>query len=154
MCWTSSAQQAFQIRKHLQEEFIQCFLNFRSYEQALAIFQNSFTCDPENTPTNMQFGLLDLQESAEAKDIMTWTKLSTFLYKCLSPSTYPEIIWPTDRMASLFGSTHTCGKTFSIMNIIKSKMRSRLTDDHNHSSLHIATKSCEPMCQQMIAKKS
>ncbi|KAK6490688.1 general mRNAion factor II-I repeat domain-containing protein 2-like, partial [Huso huso] len=142
-----------QIMEKLQAEFRHRFSDFRSHEQAFDIFQDPFKCAPEGAPTEMQFELIDLQESQEAKTAFREQSLIQF-YQSLSPTTYPALRQHAFQMASLFGSTYTCEKTFSTMNINKSKLRSRLTDDHLHSVLRIATTGLEPRLSEIVAGRS
>ncbi|KAK0135367.1 General transcription factor II-I repeat domain-containing protein 2B [Merluccius polli] len=86
----------------------------------------------------MQFELIDLQESSEARAAYRDNNLIGF-YKGLSPSTYPALCQHAVRMVSLFGSTYICEKTLPTMAINKSKLRSRLTDGHLHVVLRITT---------------
>lgn len=74
-------------------------------------------------------------------------------YKGLSPSTYPALHQHAIRMASLFGSTYICEKTFSTMAINKSKLRSKLTVGHLHAVLHIATTEMEPDIRGIVTNR-
>jgi len=86
----------------------------------------------------MQFELIDLQESSEARAAYRDKNLIEF-YKGLFLSTYPALRQHSIRVVSLFGSKYICEKTFSTMAINKSKLRSRLTDGHLHDVFRIAT---------------
>lgn len=125
--------------KKLREVFDHRFSDFRDHEKAFNRFQNPFSCVPEEEPAEMQFELIDLQESSEARAAYRDKNLIEF-YKGLSPSTYPALRQHAIRMVSLFGSTYICEKTFSTMAINKSKLRSRLTDGHLHAVLRITTR--------------
>ena len=48
------------------------------------------------------------------------------------------------RILSLFSSTYVCEASFSALNKIKSKRRSKLTDDHLRSALICAVSNLEP----------
>uniref|UniRef100_A0A3B4XNQ5 Ig-like domain-containing protein n=1 Tax=Seriola lalandi dorsalis TaxID=1841481 RepID=A0A3B4XNQ5_SERLL len=48
------------------------------------------------------------------------------------------------KMLSLFGSTYLCEKTFSVMNINKSRVRTRLSDSHLRDVLRVKTTVFEP----------
>jgi hypothetical protein len=45
---------------------------------------------------------------------------------------------------SMFGSTYSCESSFSAMNIIKNKYRSRLTNEHLHMCMRMALTSFQP----------
>ena len=42
------------------------------------------------------------------------------------------------KISTLFGSMYLCEQTFSHMKLLKSLMRSRLTDEHLHQCLRLA----------------
>jgi len=148
-----SSEKYASIMQSLQDEFCRRFVDFRSHEQDLAIFADPFSCDPEIAPTYMQMELIELQECTELKSSFRDLHLDQF-YSELPAQTYPALRKHGHRMASLFGSTYICEKTFSIMNLNKSKLRTRLTDEHLHSVLRISTTNYEPRYPQMIAGKS
>ena len=56
----------------------------------------------------------------------------------------PTIKLLATRILSLFSSTYVCKASFSALNNIKSKRRSRLTDDHLRSALICAVSNLEP----------
>ncbi|KAK7149277.1 hypothetical protein R3I94_008795 [Phoxinus phoxinus] len=138
--------------KKLREEFDHRFSDFRDHEKAFNLFQNPFSCVPAEEPAEMQFELIDLQESAEARAAYRDKNVIEF-YKGLSPSTYPALRQHAVRMVSLFGSTYICEKTFSTMAINKSKLRSRLTDGHLHAVLRITTTEMEPDIRGIVANR-
>ncbi|XP_056466863.1 uncharacterized protein LOC130405723 [Gadus chalcogrammus] len=128
--------------KKLREEFEHRFSDFRNHEKSINLFQNPFSCVPAEKPAQMQFELINLQESSEARAAYRDRNLIEF-YKGLSPATLPALRQHANRMVSVFGSTYICEKTFSTMAINKSKLRSRLTDGHLHDVLRIATTEME-----------
>ena len=139
--------------QRLQDEFCRRFVDFRSHEQDLAIFPDPFSCGPETAPINMQIELIELQECTELKSSFRDLHLEQF-YSELPAQTYPALRKHGHRMASLFGRTYICEKTFSIMNLNKSKWRKRLTDEHLHWVLRISTTNYEPRYPEMIDGKS
>ena len=46
-------------------------------------------------------------------------------------------------MFSVFGSTYICEQTFSKMKLVKSKLRSRHTDEHLHQILRLSVTNVE-----------
>ncbi|XP_077093645.1 general transcription factor II-I repeat domain-containing protein 2B-like [Siphateles boraxobius] len=138
--------------KKLREEFNHRFSDFRDHEKAFNLFQNPFSCVPEEEPAEMQFEFIDLQKSSEARAEYRDKNLIEF-YKGLSPSTCPALRQHAVRMVSLFGSTYICEKTLSTMAINKSKLRSRLTDGHLHAVLRITTTEMEPDIRGIVANR-
>ncbi|KAJ4942397.1 hypothetical protein JOQ06_012263 [Pogonophryne albipinna] len=149
---TSMVDKNHNLMEKLQEEFHHRFSDFSDHEKSFNLFQDPFTCAPEEEPAEMQFELIDPQESSEARAAYRDKNLIEF-YKGLSPSTYPALRQHAIRMASLFGSTYICEKTFSTMAINKSKLRSRLTDAHLHAVLRIATTEMEPDIKGIVANR-
>ncbi|CAK6973260.1 EPM2A-interacting protein 1-like [Scomber scombrus] len=135
-----------------QEEFEHRFSDFRDHEKSFNLFQNPFSCVPEEEPAEMQLELIDLQESSEARAAYRDKNLIKF-YKGRSPSTYPSLRQHAIRMVSLFGNTYICEKTFSTMAINKSKLKSRLTDGHLHAVLRIAMTEKEPDIRGIVANR-
>ena len=56
----------------------------------------------------------------------------------------PTIKLLATQILSLFSSTYVCEASFSALNNIKSKRRSKLTDDHLRSALICAVSNLEP----------
>lgn len=52
----------------------------------------------------------------------------------------------------MFGSTYICEQTFSVMNLNKSKLRSKLTDKHLESVLRISTTNINPNIPKLVSK--
>ena len=91
--------------KKLREDFDHRFSDFRDHEKSFNLFQNPFSCVPEEEPGEMQFELIDLQESSEARAAYRDKNLIEF-YKGPFPSTYPALRQHAIRMVSLFRSTY------------------------------------------------
>ena len=117
------------------------------------LLSNPFHCDPESAPTNMQFELIELQESSDLKSSFRDLHLDKF-YSLVPTSTYPALRKHASRMASLFRSTYICEKKFSVMNFNKSKYRTALTDKHLQSILQISTTQYTPRYGKLIGEKS
>ncbi|KAE8278162.1 EPM2A-interacting protein 1 Laforin-interacting protein [Larimichthys crocea] len=150
--YVTYVQKYLELIKKMSEEFDHRFSDFRDHGRAFDLFQNPFLCVPEEEPADVQFELIDLQESSEARAAYRDKNLIEF-YKGLSPSTFPALRQHAIRMASLFGSTYICEKTFSTMAINKSKLRSRLTDDHLNAVLRIATTEMDPDIRGIVANR-
>ena len=75
-------------------------------------------------------------------------------FSSVPASTYLALRKHASRMASLFGSTYMCEKTFSVMNFNKSKWRAALTDEHLQSIFQISTTQYTPRYEKLIGEKS
>lgn len=60
------------------------------------------------------------------------------------PDCYSEVKKLAFGVLTIFGSTYSCEQAFSCMNIIKSKVRSQLTNENLESCLKLKTTSYEP----------
>ena len=60
------------------------------------------------------------------------------------PDSYDQLKKLAFAILSLFGSTYSCEQSFSSMNLIKSKLRNRLTDENLESCLKLKTTTYKP----------
>ena len=72
-------------------------------------------------------------------------------YKLLDKEKYPAIVSNALKLVSVFGSSHICEQAFSIINLNKSKLRSRLTDDRLHAVMRVACSQLSPNIEQLSA---
>lgn len=73
-------------------------------------------------------------------------------YAALPNDTYPNIRKHAMKMSTLFGSMYICEQTFSRMKLLKTPMRSRLTDEHLHQCLRLAVTRMEPDIQLLTSQ--
>ena len=66
----------------------------------------------ESAPTNMQLELIELQERSDLKSFFRDLPSDKFYFSGPA-STYPAMRKYAFRLASFFGNTHICEKTFS-----------------------------------------
>ena len=97
--------------------------------------------------------LIKLQESSDLKSSIHDLPLNNF-YSLVPDSTYPNLRKHASRLASHFGSTYICEKTFSVMNFNKSKWRAALSNEHLQSILQISTTRYAPRCDKLVGEKS
>jgi len=75
----------------------------------------------------------------------------TFLFR----EKYPNLVSTAAEIMAMFGSTYVCEQFFSSMKINKSALRSRLTDEHLHATLRLATtRDFKPDVDFLVAAKS
>ncbi|KAJ8366413.1 hypothetical protein AAFF_G00355670 [Aldrovandia affinis] len=75
-------------------------------------------------------------------------------YRQLDKGRFQEIRTFAKKMLSLFGSTYLCEKTFSVMNINKNRLRTRLSDSHLRDILRIKTTVFEPDLAYLLQSRS
>ncbi|XP_068598240.1 general transcription factor II-I repeat domain-containing protein 2A-like [Brachionichthys hirsutus] len=127
----------------LHREFCSRFSDFKKIDTSLQLVSRPLSQDPETAPQELQLELIDLQSDSALKDTFKSLNLNDF-YASLNEATFPNLRRTAQKMLVLFGSTYVCEQTFSVMNINKSRHRSKLTDQHLRSILRIATTKITP----------
>ena len=90
-----------------------------------------------NTPKNLQMGLINLQCDINLKQKFQDVHLVNF-YSYLPINKYPQVRIFAIRLIALFGSTYICEQMFSEMKNNKSSKRNRLKDKHLQSVMKIS----------------
>lgn len=139
--------------KSLAEEFTRRFRDFAAIEKDIALFSSPFSVDTDNVPDHLQLELIELQCDAESRSRHQQLSLANF-YRQLDKGRFQEIREFAKKMLSLFGSTYLCEKTFSVMNLNKSRVRTRLTDSHLRDILRINTSAFEPDLAVVLQSRS
>lgn len=121
----------------LVSEFRERFADFKNFENDLSIFRNPFSVSADEVSEHLQLELIELQCNAVLKDKFSSLDLGSF-YQYVGPK-YPQINCLVSKIMSMFGSSYVCEQLFSVMNLNKSRLRSRLTDEHLNSIMKIAT---------------
>ncbi|KAJ8362532.1 hypothetical protein AAFF_G00369750 [Aldrovandia affinis] len=102
---------------------------------------------------HLQLELIELQCGAECRSRHQQLPLVNF-YRQLDKGRFQEIRTFAKKMLSLFGSTYLCEKTFSVMNINKNRLRTRLSDSHLRDILRIKTTVFEPDLAYLLQSRS
>ncbi|XP_067298506.1 SCAN domain-containing protein 3-like [Pseudorasbora parva] len=92
----------------------------------------------------LQMQLVDLQADVALKEHFGKTDPATFWLQMVSETAFPGLRKVALYIFTMFGSTYNCEAAFSTMNIIKSKYRSRLTNEHLHMCLRMALTPFQP----------
>uniref|UniRef100_A0A096MCI3 HAT C-terminal dimerisation domain-containing protein n=1 Tax=Poecilia formosa TaxID=48698 RepID=A0A096MCI3_POEFO len=133
----------------LAEEFQQRFRDFAAIEKEITIFSAPFSVVPDDAPYDLQLALIELQCDAESRSRHQHLALVDF-YRQLDKDRFRKI----QTFLSLFGSTYLCEKTFSVMNINKNSMRTRLTDSDLCDILRVKTTAFEPDLDHLMQSRS
>lgn len=80
----------------------------------------------------LQMQLVDLQADVALKEQFVRTDPSTFWLQMVPETAFPGLRKVALYILTMFGSTNNCEAAFSTMNIIKTKYRSRITNEHLH----------------------
>ena len=113
----------------------------KNYEETtdFKLFIDPFTVAIKDVAPEFQLELINLQTSVIEKRRHNNEDID--FYRGLDNSKFPKIVDNAQKIASLFGSTYICESTFSFMKLTKSRLRSRLTDEHLRDILRTATSS-------------
>ncbi|XP_041442018.1 general transcription factor II-I repeat domain-containing protein 2-like [Xenopus laevis] len=125
----------------LIQEFEKRFQDFRENKQHFAIFATPFSVDINMLPANFQMECIELQSDFQLKEKFDHVSLLDFYRSYLPRDKYPSLHNHALFLSSLFGSTYICEQLFSRMKHTKSKIRTKLSDEHLEYSLRIATTS-------------
>lgn len=145
---------------NLHQEFEKRFADFATLEEVLSFMAFPFSESIDIDSLTVKIGKLTDTESVVVEeeimrlrcDIFVKTRAfgSTDFWKLISKEKFPCIRKVALYLTSFFGSTYLCESTFSTMNAIKTKLRSRLTDAHLTSCLRIAGSSYTAQYDKLV----
>lgn len=122
----------------LINEFDRRFSDFKAQRLNFNIFSNPFAADVHSAPHHLQMELIELQCNSSLRKKFQDAEIEDF-YRLLPTASMPQLRLQAARVLSMFGSTYLCEQMFSILNLNKTKNRSRINDDSLHAVLRIAT---------------
>ena len=133
----------------LKMTFSDRFQDFNHQDFYFKMLSSPFEVDVESVPENLQMELLELQGDNNLHQRFKETSLLEF-YKLLPREEYPQILKQARNYISIFGSTYLCEQLFSRMKHVKSKTKSRLTNEHLQLSLRVATSEILPDIENLV----
>ncbi len=92
----------------------------------------------------LQMQLVDFQADVALKEQFVRRDSSTFWLQMVPETAFPGLRKVALHILTMFGSTYNCEAAFSTMNIIKTKYRSRLTNEYLHMCMRIALTPFKP----------
>ncbi|KAL3968683.1 KRAB domain-containing zinc finger protein [Sarotherodon galilaeus] len=137
----------------LSGEFNKRFQDFAAIEKDMLLFSSPFSVDPDDAPPQLQLELIELQCDDECRGKHRQCSLVDF-YRQLDKDRFPEVRSLAKKMLSLFGSTYLCEQTFSVMNLNKNRLRSRMSDSHLRDILRISTTALKPDLIALLKSRS
>ncbi|XP_073807411.1 general transcription factor II-I repeat domain-containing protein 2-like [Danio rerio] len=137
----------------LSVEFNKRFQDFAVIEKDMLLFSSPLSADPDNAPPRLQLELIELQCDYECRGKHQQCSLVDF-YRQLDKGRFPEMRSFAKKMLSLFGSTYLCEQTFSVMNLNKNRLRSKMSDSHLRDILRISTTAIKPDLVSLLKSRS
>ncbi|XP_067123968.1 general transcription factor II-I repeat domain-containing protein 2-like [Centruroides vittatus] len=137
----------------LIQEFENRFSDFRENNLNFCIFATPFTVDIEMLPATFQMECIEFQSDIQLKEKFDHVSLFDFYKTYLPRDIYPALHSHALFMSSLFGSTYICEQLFSRMKHTKSKIRTKISDEHLEGCLRIATTSIEPDIDALVSQQ-
>jgi len=158
----STLQNILKKIKLLQEAFDSRFNDFSEEEDRMLAFINPFSLSEYNIlkrPSNMQMKLIELKSNSVLK--MKFDELSSVpsasemigFWRSLPCEHFPEMRKFAQSYACLFGTTYRCEQSFSSMKMIKSKLRSRLSDSNLKNCLLLSVTNLTPNITGLVKAK-
>lgn len=147
-----AAEKYFQVINRLGQEFENRFCDFDQLEPCVSFISNPFmqvdtTCIAEQLSVtfNLDVGQVEIEIVTLQNDLHLKANQAAPNFWCLADTEkYSGVCTATMKVASMFGSTYLCESAFSVMNFIKNKHRTRLTDAHLQESLRVAVSTYVP----------
>lgn len=101
--------------------------------------------------------MVEFQEDVSVKDRFNQVPkdlcCDQFWIKYVSVEKYPELRKLAVQLCTMFASTYTCESSFSKMNFIKNRFRSRLTDAHLNNLMRISCTTLAPNFKDVVQTK-
>ena len=102
----------------------------------------------------LQMQLVDLQADVALQEQFARTDPSTFWLQMVSETAFSALRKVALHILTMFGSTYNCEAAFSTMNIIKTKYRSRLTNEHLQMCMRMALTPFRPRFKILAGQAS
>ena len=146
----------------LHESFENRFQDFAKEENSLLAFANPFVLHDEHImklPSSIQMELIDLKTNLLLKTkfdelhLVQNARNTINFWRSLPHESFSELRTFAQSFVCRFGSTYRCEQAFSSMNLIKSKMRSQLTDSNLKNCLLLSVTNLSPDIQKLAKSK-
>ncbi|KAJ4442462.1 hypothetical protein ANN_04048 [Periplaneta americana] len=139
----------YQILENVISEFTdKRFSDFKKLENEFLLFANPFSINDQCVRLDLQLEVLRLKNDTFTKCKCT-NMTGLDIYKQLCQVKYPHLRNFVMKIASMFGSTYICEQFFSQLAIVKSKPRSRISDENLFHQLIIAMSDITPNFEKL-----
>ena len=133
---------------NVSQEFYDRFAEFDSIKKQIELFSNPMEIQIEAQPSEFQLELCDLQSDPFLQSKKN--ERNEAFSKLVSNEHFPVLRDFDLGMLSMFGSTHICESTFSVMKRLKSNARNRLADETLDARLRLATTEVDVDIERLI----
>ncbi|CAL9688304.1 unnamed protein product [Knipowitschia caucasica] len=142
----------------LGQEFVDRFVDFDKLQPCVTFMANPFMdVDISDIsgqmavlfgidPVEMEMEVINLQNNVQLKSQQS----SGHFWSLVDPNDFKNLNEVALKVSALFGSTYLCESAFSDMNAIKSKYRTRLTDQHLNDSIRVNLSSYTPQYSSLV----
>ncbi|VDL97522.1 unnamed protein product, partial [Schistocephalus solidus] len=136
-------KECISVRSTLRNEFSSRFTDVL-HSQEFKLFSTPFDFPFDDTPSDVQMELIELQASEVLLSKFTSCTTLIDFYRQLPQAQFPMLLARAKRVIAMFGSTYSCEQLFSKMKFCKNKLRSQLTDNRHNDILLLNSSSLEP----------
>lgn len=143
----------------LHSSFNNRFADFQEDKKNVELFTNPFLISVDDLnyySPEIQTEIIDLQHHTaltnKYKEIISTATNQEYIefWKFVPKSDFPNLHDLTLRYCCRFGSTYVCEQIFSVMNVIKTKYRSKLTDTHLKHLILLSSSKVNPNLDELI----
>lgn len=150
--------------ENLANEFSERFANFSYIDNLLVMVKNPFVVTandpwlnqassvcPQVSKARLQMEFVDMTADDELRLLFEKTgKSSASFWVKLNETQFSEIRTLALTVSSMFGTTYICEQSFSHMNMIKTRYRASMTNEHLEQCLRISVTSETPNFKKIV----
>jgi len=139
----------------LSKEFKEKFSDLDALCDKFSVFVSPFSADPINNEyAAFATELIDLKSNSVLGKEERRLQIAEFWGLVAKTDKFPILCNFVAKLLSMLSTTYECEKSFSLMNLIKSSVRSRLSDSHLSSCLRImSSQKLSPDISSLIKNK-
>ncbi|XP_069821761.1 general transcription factor II-I repeat domain-containing protein 2B-like [Dendropsophus ebraccatus] len=135
----------------LIENFNGRYQEFSELSASFRLFNNPLSVDISNADVHYQLELSDLQADLY---LASRTEVGVPFFKLLDKERFPNLRDLGLKIASMFGSTYICEKSFSDLNHIKSKYRNNISNRTLLQALRLSTTNLKVDIDELLSQPS
>ena len=131
-------------------QFNDRFKDMQCQSENFKLFASPFEFEVEAAPENLQMELIELQGTSQLKQKFKETDIIQFYQQYVKDDgSYPGLVQHAKKICCMFGSTYLCESLFSKMKYAKSRLRSRIVDQHLEGNMRLSTSTILPNIEKL-----